>query len=77
MSLKHLVESFSSHTKLPVQIEDVADKIIEMGVQDGISFVGVELDIGVLRGQFLRLATERPGVYADPIYTSEIYYATN
>jgi hypothetical protein len=77
MSPQNLVTIFSSHTKLPVQIQDVVDQIVEMGVQDRITYVGVELDLGVLRGQFIRLQTERPGVYADPICSAEIYYATN
>jgi hypothetical protein len=77
MGLKELIEIFSCHTKLPVQVKDVVDQIVEMGVQDKITYIGVDLDLGVLRGLFMRVATERHGVYADPIYSSEIYYATS
>ncbi len=77
MSLKKLIEIFSCHTKLPVQIKVVVGQIVEMGVQDKITYIGVDLDVSVLRGQFIRVATERTGVYGDPIYSAEIYYATN
>lgn len=77
MSLKKLIALFSYHTKLPVKIEDVVDQVVEMGIQDNITYVGVDYDVGVLRGQFVRLSSVRLGVYADPVYFAEIYYARN
>jgi hypothetical protein len=76
MSLKSLVETFSCHTRLPVLIQDVVAQIVEMGVEDKITYVGVNLDINVLRGMCIK-RTKRPGVYADPELVADIYYATN
>ena len=77
MGLQKLVEIFSCRTDIPVKIDDIVNQIKELGIQDEVTYIGVDFDIGVLRGQFVRLSTERNGVYADPIYRAEIYYAKN
>jgi len=77
MSLRKLIEIFSCHTNLPIKIKDVVAQIVEMGIQDNITYVGVELDVGVIRGQFVRVSTERHAVYGEPVYSAEIYYASN
>ena len=76
MSLRKLLEFFSHQTELPIPIDDVVEKIVEFGIQDKISYVGVEIDTGVLRGQIVR-SVWRPGVYAEPEYLADIYYAKN
>jgi Zn-dependent peptidase ImmA (M78 family) len=70
------VEIFSRYTALPVKIDDVVAQIVAFGIEDRITYVGVDLDVGILRGYFLRFS-ERPGVYADPVYRAEIYYEKN
>lgn len=68
-----LIEFFSSFTKLQVGINEIADHIIASGIQDEIRFIGVELDVGILRG-FLHRYTIRAKLYGDPIFRADIYY---
>ncbi|KAI94441.1 hypothetical protein T281_10980 [Rhodomicrobium udaipurense JA643] len=77
MSVKKLVEAFSTWTRLPIKIEDVVDKVTELGIQDVIQYIGVSYDIGIIRGQFVRKFTFRTAVYGDPVYCADIYYAAN
>lgn len=77
MTARHLIEHFSAQTMLPIKVPDVAAKIVELGIEDQIQFIGVDLDIGAMRGQFIRTTTRRDGVYGEPIYCADIYYARN
>jgi hypothetical protein len=73
MSLRKLYERFQGVSDLPIEIADIRDAVIQLGVQDRIIFRGESLDPGELCGIFYQYIT-RPGVYADPVLTTIIVY---
>jgi hypothetical protein len=65
---------FSTFTRLPVKIDDIADYILERGLQDELTFHPVSVNTAILRGtirQFIR----HDAPYGEPIRVSQILYA--
>ena len=55
MSVASLIEFFSTFRKLPVQIDDVRDQIVHLGIQDEIVFrPDPEMNQDILHGVFYR-----------------------
>jgi hypothetical protein len=72
-TIHRLIEHFSTYTVVPIDPDEVRDKIISFGVKDEIEFVGVNLDTRIIYGayhQYIR----RSGVYTDPLVCADIYY---
>lgn len=74
--LKELIERFADRTELPIEVEEIAQAIIELGVQDEIHFVDVDADPSKIHGAFVRF-TYRPQMYGDPVFVTHIPYNKN
>jgi hypothetical protein len=73
MTPKVLIDFFSTFTVVPIDPDKVADQIRKGGSTDDINFVGVALDIRVIRGAFHQYV-RRDGLYGEPIVCVDIYY---
>ncbi|SMX29396.1 hypothetical protein TRP8649_03530 [Pelagimonas phthalicica] len=71
--LRALIEKFQDCVMLPIEIDEIRDAIIELGVQDKIIFSGEDLDTGVLKGAFYQWY-ESSGMYAESTWTTLIVY---
>jgi hypothetical protein len=71
-TIHKVVEFFSGFTVLPIDPDDVADQIKSYGVKDEIEFVGVTLDVRIIRGA-LHHYVHHPAVYAEPVICAAIY----
>jgi hypothetical protein len=76
MAIRELLIAFEDEENLPVDLNKVTDWIKEHGKQDEIEFVGVELDVEVIRG-FLHRFRYSKLTYAEPVCAANIYYAIN
>jgi hypothetical protein len=78
MRVYDLIKAFENHDTFPIKVEDVARLLMESGIEEEISYIGVELDIGILRG-FIVQTTEPRGVYSSDGNggISKIYYGFN
>lgn len=76
MSLRKLYETFANVTTLPIEIEEVRDAIVRLGIQDEILLLPTELDIGELCGIFYQYV-RREGLYADPQFCTIVVYPAN
>lgn len=76
MKLGELLAAFEGSEDLFVDLNAVAGWIKSQGIRDDIEFVGVELDVSIIRG-FLYRYRYHPGGWTDPRYVAEIYYAKN
>jgi hypothetical protein len=75
MSLERLISCFQDVTELPVQIPEVRDAVVGIGIQDQIIFCpDPSLNTAVLRGIFHQF-THRPQMYGDPQRCSLVVYA--
>lgn len=74
--LKELIKKFEQHTSLPIEVSDIAEVIIDAGIQDDIHFVPVDADTSIIRGAFVRFHY-RPGVYAEPAFVAHISFNAN
>lgn len=74
MLIDKLFASFDAYENLWININDIRDGIVDLGVQDEINFHFVDIDTAIVRG-FLHRHTRRDGVYADPIFVSDIFIA--
>jgi hypothetical protein len=70
-----LIAHFSETTELPIEIQDIRAKIVELGIQDEIKFFEHDIDPGKLRGVYYQY-TRRDGVYGDPVLCSLIVYSS-
>lgn len=76
MDVKTLLKHFSSFTTLPIDPDDVIKELKSHGIKDEIEFVGVSLDVLIVRGSLYHYV--RPsGVYSPPVLCAEIYYNLN
>lgn len=74
MSLfKKLIEQFSDIEMLPIEITEVRDAILDLGVQDQIHIVGNSADTAKVWGAYYKFS-RHPGVYAAPELHSIIAY---
>lgn len=69
MLLKKLIEHFDTYERLPVSINAIRDQIIELGMQDEITFHYVDTNPKILRGLIFRYIY-RPVLYAEPKFCS-------
>lgn len=74
MLVDKLLEHFDAYTNLHIDVNDVRDQLVSMGVQDEINFHFVNMDANRIRGIIYRY-TRRPGVYAEPIFCTDIVIA--
>jgi hypothetical protein len=74
--LRRLVEKFQDRTELPIEIEEIRDALIELGVQDKIIFSDEDLDTSRLRGAYYQWC-EHHSPYGEPVLTTLIVYPTN
>jgi hypothetical protein len=74
--LKRLIASLEDRTELPIEVEEIASLLVELGFQDQIQFFGVAEDRAKIRGAFYQF-TIRRGVYADPELVTLIAYNNN
>jgi hypothetical protein len=74
--LRRLVERFQDRTELPIEIEEIRDALIDLGVQDKIIFSPEELDTGTLRGAYYQWCEHR-AAYGEPVLTTLIVYPKN
>ena len=74
--LKALIERLEDRTDLPIEVEEIANILVELGCQDDIRFFDVNADPAKIRGVFHQFSY-RPGVYADPVTVALIPYNSN
>lgn len=74
--LKNLIELFEDRVELPIEVQEIADAIIQLGVQDEIHFVDVDAEPSKIHGAFARFRYNN-GVYAEPIWVTHIPYNRN
>lgn len=75
MFLKNLLDATEAQDVMPLEIEEMAQKLIEAGCQDDIVFFpDEEMDPTILRGVHYRY-TVRNGVYSDPNFVTLIVYS--
>lgn len=71
MILEKLLEHFDSRTELHIDVNEVRDQLVLMGVQDRILFHFVKLDKDKIRGLLDRYI-KQVVPYAEPVYCSDI-----
>lgn len=76
MAIKDLLVEFEKEETLPVDLSKLCRWIRDKGIQDEVEFIGVELDIGVIRG-FLHRFRYQKAMYGDPVSAAHIYYGLN
>ena len=69
--LKKLIAAFREVDALPVEVEDIRQKIIDLGFQDEIIIQGVHGDPGHIKGVFYQYKMT-PAVYAEKILCTVI-----
>lgn len=72
--LKELVGHFENEVDLPIEVEEIALKINEMGLQDEIYFFPADIDPRKLRGG-VRQFRPVPVPYGDSQWTTHIAYS--
>lgn len=74
MDARALLNLFSSFTTLPINPDHVVEEIKRYGIKDEVEFIGVTMDVLVLRGSLCEFV--RPsGLYGPPVVCAEIYYS--
>jgi len=76
MSLIKLIEHFENRTDLPIEVSEVRDEIIAMGIQDEIVIVGKSADPKLIWGAFNRY-TKKNCVYSPPELVTVVAYNSN
>ena len=74
--MRRLLQKFENRVNLPIEIDEIRDAIIELGIQDRIIFSAQDLDTEVLRGTYYQWR-EHGNVYGEPIWTTLIIYPEN
>lgn len=69
-----LIAAFEDVIDVPVDLQAVADWLLERTIQDEINFVPVELDTGVIRGFLRRFRRPKGGWDSEPEEVSNIHY---
>lgn len=72
--IRTLTEFFDKFTKLPIDVNDVRDQLIDRGVQDEINFHFVDIDPAKVRGLLYRY-TRHSAPYANPTFCADICIA--
>jgi hypothetical protein len=73
MAIKDLLAAFEGETNLPVDLKELVQWTKNAGYQDEVEFVGVDIDVGVIRG-FLHRFRYSKVVYGEPVNCAHIYY---
>ena len=68
-----MLAKFENRTDLPIEIGEIRDAMIEIGIQDRIIFSDEVLDTETLRGAYYQWR-EHGAVYGEPIWTTLIVY---
>jgi hypothetical protein len=74
--LKTVIKHFEGRTDLPIEVNEIAQAIVELGCQDEIHFVPVEADPAQIHGLVAKFRYSL-GVYADSIWVAHIPYNSN
>lgn len=75
MYLKNLLAAVDTLEEMPIEIEELAAKLVEVGCQDDIIFhPDPEMNPSVLRGIHYKYS-RHAGVYSEPIFTTLIIYS--
>lgn len=76
MSVRNLIEHYANETRLHVRVRNIRDHMIKtLDIKDRVLFVGVEIDVNVLRG-FLHQYNEKEikGSALRPMACADIHY---
>ena len=73
MSLRKILDHYSSYENIPIKVSDIRDSIIDYGFQDEIEFIESNIDDSILRGIFKQF-NKHKAVYGEPIRVTHIYY---
>jgi len=77
MVLQKLIERFETVNQLPVEIPEVRDAIVSLGVQDDIRFCPDDrVDTAVLRGLYYQYTTHS-APYSEPTFCSLIVFSNS
>jgi hypothetical protein len=76
MAFGELLKRFEACEDLPIDLDKVRQHILELGIRHEIEFVGVELDVEIIRG-FLYRYRYHEGGWNEPKYAAEIHYDRN
>lgn len=71
MLIQKLFDHFDSYTNLHIDVNDVRDQLLSMGVQDEIKFHFVKMDSGKIRG-LLNRHVKHSVPYSQPTFCSDI-----
>lgn len=71
--LRKLTKAFQDRVELPIEIDEIRDEIVKLGIQDKIIFSPESLDTGILKGAFYQWY-ESPAPYADADWVTLIVY---
>lgn len=71
MILENLLAHFDNHVVLHIDVNDVRDRLIAMGVEDEIRFHFVKMNKELIRG-LLHRYVKNTAVYGEPVYCSDI-----
>jgi hypothetical protein len=74
--LKELVGHLAAVTSLPIEIEEIACKIKDMGCQDEIHIFPADCDPTVVRGVYTQFRYHA-AMYGEPIWVTHIAYCQN
>ena len=74
--MKRILQKFENRTDLPIEIEEIRDFIVELGIQDRIVFCAEDLDTAILRGVIYQWRQSN-SVYGEPIWTTLIVYPSS
>ncbi|WP_439543273.1 hypothetical protein [Hyphomicrobium sp.] len=76
MSLfKKLISEFADRSEVPVEIDEIRDAIVKLGMQDEIVFIGNDVDPGQIWGAIYQY-TKAIAVYSPPEFHTIIGYNT-
>lgn len=74
--LKELVESLADRTDLPIEVEEIAKILVDLGCQDEVHFYDIAADPKKIKGAFDQF-TRRNSVYGDPLLVTLVPYNSN
>jgi len=71
MLVQSLLDEYDQYTDLHIDVNDVRDRLVSLGIQDQILFHFVKMDKEKIRG-LLHRYTKHSAVYGDPFLCSDI-----
>ena len=76
MAIRDLLAAFEGAMSLPVDLRNVSAWAREKGLQDEIEFIGVDLDVEIIRGFLFRFRYNK-AVYGEHVNCAHVYYGKN